>query len=184
MIWLLNRSNSQLALSSYADFLFDSFWNISNTDWASSGRWRWIRQRHSVTFIFLFFFFSSTSEHQSHGCLKASICVEGSLLVGRCIDSEWSNWLWSIQFCPPAKRIYGWMDLDVLNTDVSIVSCRLRQNRLHPSRQVGAAAVASCFYSASFFPQEESVFFSHVSVDPAQRDPERDRSPGSSHNGC
>lgn len=96
-------------------------------------------------------FFSSTSEHQSQGSLKASICVEGSLLLGRCIDSEWSNWLWSIQFCPPGNSFYGWMDLDVLNTDASI-GCRATESAASERTGGSRRRHFLFFYSACFSP--------------------------------
>lgn len=59
---------------------------------------------------------------------------------------------------------------------------RKRQNRPHRSGQVGAAAVTSCSYRACFSRVRKCS--SHVSVDPVQRDPERDKSLAFSQNSC
>lgn len=75
------------------------------------------------------------------------------------------------------------MDLDVLNTDVSI-GCRASCDRFGC---IGAdrwePPPSLPVFTALVFHEEQSVF-SHVSADPVQRDPERHESPVSSHNGC
>lgn len=159
-------------MSTFAHFLLDLFWNISNhtgrrRDTLSLLRAVEIDTSASLCHFFFYFFFYQacfSAQHQNINhkvawrhlsVLKGLYCGGGVLTVNGVIDFGQSSFarrakdLWMNGFRCIEYWCFNWM------------SCEMRQNRLHRSGQVGAACrrflLLQCLFFASkkvFLPRQ------------------------------